>query len=53
MSLPERLWASAGEKYVYSLVKMIAIVVRDAGRQDGMAQTLQQMSVEMPFQTQM
>lgn len=53
MSLPERLWASGGEKYVYSLVKMIAFVVRDAGRQDGMAQTLQQMSVEMPLQSQM
>lgn len=49
MSFPERLWASGGKKYVYSLVKMIAIVVSVAGRQDGTAQ----MSVEMPLQSQM
>lgn len=32
VSFLERLWASGGKDYVYSSVKMTAIVVRDAGR---------------------
>ena len=39
MSLPERLWASAGDKNVYCSGKMTAIVARDAGRRPRAAQT--------------
>lgn len=53
MSLPERLWASGGEKCVYSSVQMIVIVVRDTGRRHRIAPTLQQISGEMPLPAQM